>query len=508
MLPANYFKLAVLAILFSIQQLGVAQFEEARVRLDQLFETNDLMGCSVIAVCDQGIAFEYYNGYSDEERTLLVDEKTAYRIASISKNISSVLLLKLAQEGKINLDEDVNNYLPFEIRNPNFPNQPLTSRMFLSHQSSIIDGSGYGSFLSDTYASDLPPSLEELLDPAGSYYTTDLYLGISPGSYFSYSNLNYGVVASLVEAASGQRFDRFADEILFKPLGLDAGYHPSYLSNINDLAVLYRKQGSQWIPQWDEYSGESPELPALEGYIPGMNGLFFSPQGGVRMNAKDLASILLLHLNDGTVNGVEILNKTYQDMMENPAWNFDGNNGNNYFGLFRSWGLGTHISTNTLQADIIFPDKEMKGHPGEAYGLISDMYYDSESGTGIIFMTNGSGKGFTVGNSAFYTLEDSIFSIIHEEVIVPCQLSSSFGTFNSTQLEIFPNPVSNTLYLKGAYSFREALIHILDFQGKVVAEYPASVRELDVSKLTAGSYLINIKDKSGTVILKREFIKQ
>lgn len=508
MLNVRYLKLAVLIGIFGIQQQTIAQYEGANARLDLLFDTYDLMGCSVIGVCDHGIVFEYYNGYSDKERALPIDEKTAYRIASISKNISTILLLKLAQEGKIDLDEDVNKYLPFEIRNPNFPNQPLTSRMFLSHQSSIIDGSGYSGFLSATYASDVPPSLEELLDPTGSFYTPDLYLGVPPGTYFNYSNLNYGVVASLVEAASGQRFDRYADEILFKPLGLDAGYHPSYLSEINHLAVLYRKQGSQWVSQWDEYGGESPELPALEGYMPGMNGLFFSPQGGVRMNAKDLALILALHLNDGTLNGIEILNNTYQNLMEQPVWNFDGNNGNNYFGLFRSWGMGTHISTNAPNADVIFPGREMRGHPGEAYGLISDMYYDKESGSGVIFMTNGSGKGYNTGNSAFYTLEDSIFRIIYEEVILPCQLSLSAEMDVPAELDIFPNPVSATLYLKGAYSFPEALIQITDLHGKVIAEYPVSINELDVSKLSAGSYLINITDKFGSVTVQRKFIKQ
>jgi len=500
--------LVVVFLIFCSQYSLTAQYEGAQSRLDQLFESQDLMGCSVIAVCDHGIAYEYYNGMADLGRSLPVEQHTSYRIASISKNISSILLLRLAQEGKIDLDADVNEYLPFEIRNPNFPNTPLTARMFLSHRSTIIDGAGYGTFLSATYAADLPPSLEELLHPSGSYYTSDLYLGIRPGTYFSYSNVNYGVVASLIEAASGQRFDQYADEVLFKPLGLDAGYHPAYLSDIDRLAVLYRKQGSQWNPQWDQYNGQAPALPALDGYVPGMNGLFFAPQGGVRMSAYDLAKILLLHLNDGTLDGTEILDKTHQNMMEMPDWNFDGHNGNNYFGLFRSWGLGTHISTNTEDNDVVFPNIVMKGHPGEAYGLISDMYYDKESGSGVIFITNGSGVGFNVGNSAFYTLEDSIFRIVYEEVILPCQLALSADPISVDELQIFPNPVSDTLYLRGDWSHPGAVVQIVDLQGRVVSEEPVSARELNVSKLPPGSYTLRIISKTGSPLKQQKFVKQ
>ena len=95
-------------------------------------------------------------------------------------------------------------------------------------------------------------------------------------------------------------------------------------------------------------------------------------------------------------------------------WTFNGNNGNNYFGLFRSWGLGIHRITSTTGNDIVLPESStMLGHAGEAYGLVSDAYFDTIRKVGFIFMNNGVGVGYQTNNySIFYTIEQEVFAAI------------------------------------------------------------------------------------------------
>jgi CubicO group peptidase (beta-lactamase class C family) len=223
---------------------------------------------------------------------------------------------------------------------------------------------------------------------------------------FNYSNINYGVLGTLVEKVSNLRFDVFCQQEIFSVLGLDASFHVNDLSNINNVAVLYRKLSGVWTPQADNYQGVYPGSGNTTGYAPGTNGLRFSPQGGLRISAKDLAMLFRLFLNQGTINGQTILTPASVQSMMAQEWLFNGSNGNNYFGLFLSWGLGMHRITNTANND----SSQMFGHPGEAYGLISDAYVDTLRKFGFVFITNGCGVGYqTASNTAFYTIEKTNF---------------------------------------------------------------------------------------------------
>src|SRR5690554_732139 len=149
--------------------------------------------------------------------------------------------------------------------------------MLLSHTASIQDGSGYNNFLNATYTQNPIPQLQALLTPGGNYYTTNMWRQEIPGTHFAYSNLTYGVIATLIEAISEQRFDVFMREEILTPLGITGSYNIQDLEDINDVAVLYRNQNG-WTPQFDNYQGVMPNPPAnLPSLVLGTNGLFFSP---------------------------------------------------------------------------------------------------------------------------------------------------------------------------------------------------------------------------------------
>lgn len=101
-------------------------------------------------------------------------------------------------------------------------------------------------------------------------------------------------------------------------------------------------------------------------------------------------------------------------MMLKEQWRFDGNNGDTWENFFLSYGLGIHVLTNTENADVIFPEWNMVGHPGIAYGLLSDMYFDKDRKSGIVFITNGSKKSFEYGEqTSFYQVEEDVFGAIY-----------------------------------------------------------------------------------------------
>lgn len=487
-------------------------FDRAIDSLNELFIRHDLMGISIVVVADGEPLFEYYNGYKDYENSLIVNEHTAYRIASISKNITAICAMRIVEEGLIDLDSDINQYLPFTIRNPNFPEAPITLRMLLSHRSSIIDGPTYSEFLNATYTSDLPPSIGEFLEPDGQFFNSQTFNAIEPGTYFNYSNINYGIVASALEAVSGQRFDSLCHYYVFDALQIDGGYHPSYLSAIENLATLYRKIDGVWVPQWDQYSDNNPpEISISESYIPGTNGLYFAPQGGIRLSAKHLAKIMVVHQNNGQSAHSEFeLAADLQNAMESPNWVYNGQNGNNYWGLFNSWGLGTHITTQIEGGDNVLNGLNMYGHPGEAYGLISGMYYEKEEKIGLVYLINGSGAGYSINDqSSFYSIERELFDIILEEVIDSWRLSTHSGhtdIFESGLLTIFPCPADSFIHLDPIYEDGKTF-HIVDPLGKIVKSGRLEGTSIDISYLPPGTYSVNILNEKKHLVASGRWVK-
>jgi CubicO group peptidase (beta-lactamase class C family) len=418
--------------------------------IGQIATEYDMMGGSLVVFCDNEFAEEVYWGESDDLRNIPTDFNTKYRIASISKTITAIAVMQLVQESELDLDDDIDSILGYNIQNPSYPSIAITPRMLLSHTSGIIDGSTYSSFLAATSNGSVIPNLSQLLVSGGSYYSTSLFNAIMPGTYFNYSNLNYVILGTIVEKVSGVRFDTYCVENIFEPLGIDASFNPADLDDINQLAVLYRKVGGVWTPQVDNFQGVPPSYSNLEGYIPGTNGARFGPQGSLRCSARDLALIFMCLLDMEYCSNILLQGQQLTNMLEQ-SWTYNGNNGNNYFGLFRSWGLGIHRITNTPNNDIVLPgSSQMFGHTGEAYGLVSDAYFDTTRRIGLVFLTNGVGAGYTTGsNSAFYTIEKDIFDAVENNI-------QGQNCLNITANEILLPPTTKPI----SYVFESRVIHI------------------------------------------------
>ena len=136
--------------------------------------------------------------------------------------------MQQVERGGLKLDSDINDYLGFPVRNPGFPNIPITIRHLLVHRSSITDGSAY----SDSYACGDPAValgvwVKEYLKPSGKYFNAnENFLDWAPGTLDpptpprAYSNVAFGLLGHLVELVSGKEFTTYCQEEIFDVLGM------------------------------------------------------------------------------------------------------------------------------------------------------------------------------------------------------------------------------------------------------------------------------------------------
>ena len=393
--------------------------------LQQIQQRYDMMGGILSLACkDQPVQF-FPIGLADYDAKDPITPDTPYRIASISKMITALGVLKLVETQELELDTPLEHYLGFPVRNPTHPELPITTRQLLSHQSSLRDGPAYNQFLNQSYSSEVPPSLSKLLLPSGEYYSDELFGEQAPGSWFQYSNLGFGILGTLIEKVSEEAFDAFIKREIFDPIGLQTGFS-SYTRSYDELpATLYRKPDNQWTPQADRRPSqeerqarleEGPRYPETRSEVLiGVNAIPYGPQGGLRISARDLMS-LLEHMQNALSQNYTpegwLNPETIAQMME-IQWHADSQQGDAYGGLFRAWGLGVHILTGEPGLDVMLEEsRTMFGHSGLAYGLVSSAYFDPERDIRLSFITNGIGMAFSGDDrSAFYSVEKDIFEL-------------------------------------------------------------------------------------------------
>lgn len=353
----------------------------------------DAAGMSVVVVKNDKVIYSHGFGKRNIEKNLSVDSKTIYRIASVSKSFVATSIMQLCEQKKMSLSDDIGTLLGYPVRNPNYPNDKITVSMLLNHTSGLTDNAGYG-------------SINSLKSPSA-------FANRKPGAYFQYCNLGYSTLGAIVEKVSNQRFDVYVREHILTPLGMNASYNiddfaPNDFSNI---AVLYRKSGGSWSPQFDNYNGIKPSPRDMSDYRLGEDCFIFSPTGGLRTSAEDLAKFMIAHMKNGVYNGIRVLSDSSAAAMHSPLWVYNGSNGANE-GFWNKYGYAFQ-STVTL-----IPAQTMVGVPGEAYGLLSDMYYSPDSLFGIVLITNGGGK-FAPESNGFYNIENAVFNAVYNILIKP-----------------------------------------------------------------------------------------
>ena len=486
------------ALLFGFNFLLKAQ--ELETALEAVFNDFELMGMAVhVSTADASNTYNF--GLRDFNRNLPVTNDTQFRIASISKAVTALGVMKLYNQGSIDLDEDISTYLGYQVRNPNFPEIIITARMLLSHQSSLQDGGGYNSFLNATFSQSPIPNVSELIVPGGNFYTSNMWRTETPSSYFVYSNLNYGVLGTLIEAISNQRFDVYMKTEILEPLGILGSFNVQDLNNIDNVSVLYRYQGGAWQPQWDHYQGIMPPPPDLSGYTLGTNGLYFAPQGGLRCTAEDLSRFLTFLTTDGLNSTLNIAPEIIQEMKA-IAWDYNGGNGDTYGGLFNRWGLGLH-HVNVYPGDAICPVQDVGtfiGHAGEAYGLVSDAFFSTDQEIQFSLLINGSRNGYQTGATSFYTVEEAVFESL-------CTYFDNILTIDdiavNSVFSVNPNPAHTAITIEQSQGIAYSA-SLFTIEGKALKHtgQQHGNTSIDVSYLQAGVYFLKISTQKETLTKK------
>jgi len=376
-----------------------------------------LPGLAVVAV--RGGAVDYSHQFGN--RRLAANGRpaapltpdTLFRIASISKFVTTLGAMKMVEQGRLDLDRDLGDYLGYRLRNPHFPDRAITLRMLLTHTSSLRDEGGF------KWAPEV--DLREVLLPGGRHYGQGAAWAKdhAPGAWFEYVNFNYGLVATVMERAGGQRFDRLMRELIFDPMGLKAGFYLADFApaRVDDVATLYRKRekggdeawdpSGPWVAQADDFGVEAPSAPpGLERYVIGSNGTLFGPQGSLRISANELGAIMLMLMHEGRHGGRHILAPKTIAAMLSRQWTAsrDGGNGNgdsdNFRGLYHAWGLGNQHFVDASSPGPGRPrgDRLVEGggftgvgHLGWSWGLNALFAFDPLTKNGMIYVATGVG---------------------------------------------------------------------------------------------------------------------
>jgi CubicO group peptidase (beta-lactamase class C family) len=292
------------------------------------------------------------------------------RIASVSKFVVGIAVMRLVDQGKLDLDRDVGEYLKWPVRNPAFPDQKITLRMLMAHLSSLTDNADY--------ILPLDGDLRAVLADPKAWDTTH-----APGQYFRYTNFNLPVIAATMESVTGERFDSLMDRLVLRPIKLDACYNWSAGCSANrrsQAVTLLRPNGDLAkdaaiaVGQTDCYYVRTKDGSCdIARYRLGLNGSAFSPQGGLRISAADLTKVGQLMLN----KGAPLLSpKSYAEMTK-AQWRFNGSNGADENGYFTGYGLEVHLLKDKQGTEWI-------GHVGEAYSMRAGFWLNPASGKGRV----------------------------------------------------------------------------------------------------------------------------
>jgi CubicO group peptidase (beta-lactamase class C family) len=332
----------------------------------------------VVAFDKKAITPVIVEGVADRRSGRPVLANDPVRIASISKLLMALTTLRLVDEGRVALHEDISTYLGWPVRSPHFSNVPVTLAQLLSHRAGLSDAGGY--------VIPLGESLRGRLDDPLAWSSE-----APPGEVtFEYANLGAPVVATVLEAATGERYDQLMQSRLFDPLGIEACLNWLGCDEQQRRAavVLYRHNGD--IAR-DDPADLPPNctIPVVEGvacslddYVPGTNASVFSPQGGVRIGMVDLARIgqVLLQLKDNPFLSPAMRTALFEEsLLQAPDQAF-----------FCTYGLGIQrieVIGRTCE-DALFDDGVARwGHAGEAYGLRAGLWLDPVAGRGIAYFT-------------------------------------------------------------------------------------------------------------------------
>ena len=370
-------KLFIFAVALAAMFACTSKQDQFNEEVKAIMERNNNVGLALVAVNNGQVVLNETYGYKNLDTKEPIAKDDIFRIASISKSFCATAVMQLVEQGKLSLDQDVSELVGFEVRNPNFPDKVITVKMLLSHTASMSDANGYFSL--------------NAMNPDSSATWKQAWNSYAPETGYEYCNLGFNTLGTIVERVSGERYDKYIVNHILNPIGVYGGYEVLSLDSTKFVNIYtWDGEKNEYIHKPAAYATKEKEI---ENYVFGVSTPVFSPTGGLKISAQDLAQVMKMHMNLGTAeNGTQIISKESAEAMQSiVAPKTDEGD---------AYGFAIRTSNQLLDG------YTMIGHTGSAYGVYTSMFWNKDRNFGFVVMTNGCNGRY-----------DNNFMAIHRECV-------------------------------------------------------------------------------------------
>ena len=375
----NLFSISIFSILLcscsSIQksQINTRIGDDVLTKnLESAYQKDAIKGFSVSIVNDKGLIYNKGFGFSDIEKNKVYDFNTTQNIASISKTLIGISLLKAQELGKLNLNDPINKYLPFEIINPNHPEVPILIKHLAYHTSSITDldevyaksyvltkdkhaeNEGvYDYFNKPEMMISLSGFMQNSLTKNGKWYQDNTFTDSKPGEKREYSNIAAALCALVIEYATGEDYRKFTQNYILKPL----------------------KMNNSGFTSTDMETSKRSRLFANKDKMIAEYTLITYADGGLITSSNDLGLFLSELIKGYEGKGKLLSSESYKKLFERQKFVENGKT--------ETYGIFIEFRDNFLAIE-----NDMIGHNGSDPGVFTAMYFNPTTKIGKIVLVN------------------------------------------------------------------------------------------------------------------------
>tara|TARA_B100002052_G_scaffold137096_1_gene125659 strand:- start:10025 stop:11521 length:1497 start_codon:yes stop_codon:yes gene_type:complete len=438
--------------------------------IESIVITNAIPGLSISVVENENIVWDKHFGYGNIENNILVNENTMYILSSISKTITATALMQLYEDNQFMLDDDIDDYLQFNVNHPDFPFVPITFKMLLSHTSGIKDNWNVMPY----YDGDSPLELEYYLNqyfvPGGNLYNENLnFTNSIPGSNYNYSNIGAALIGLLVEKISNQPFNEYCNDNIFSPLEMNDSYwFLSEIENLEQIALPYQFNGgngnncfeigcgiydesnpcfcdyacieyNDCCFDYEDVCGENGSGSNPDNLMPYTNyGYSDYPSGQLRSSSNNLAKFMGAFINNGIFNNTRILDSESVELIKTI----------HYPNINSNQGLIWYYKNSN--------GRTLFGHNGGDLGSLTEMFISFSENLGVILLSN------TSNYNALIQIEDAIFEFNEDNDFINIGDVNLDSTINVQDVILMINFILNGQYNLIADLNYDSIIDILD----------------------------------------------
>jgi CubicO group peptidase (beta-lactamase class C family) len=326
-----------------------------RETLETYRAEHQVVGVAAAAVTAERVLFTDAAGLADRERGRATSPESVFLVASVTKAVLAVATMALVEDGRLQLDADINTYLPITIVNPAYPSMAITARQLLAHVSSISDrhylrnAAAFYTFDADPTMS-LADFIAAFFAPGGAFVNADTFTSSAPATAYEYSNVGFALLGYVVERAAGEPLQDYVRRRVFAPLHMT---------------------GSSF--RLADVPADARVMPYGPGSMPTGHYTFADyPDGGLRSTVEDLATLLRMVMAGGQVDGRRVLGEAGVAELLRVQFPQVPDAGDQALG----WDIRDAGARRLL------------GHAGAETGVAAALYFDPLTDTGAIVLAN------------------------------------------------------------------------------------------------------------------------